>query len=91
MAPGRRRPKPEISTSPATAARRRRSSRPPAPPESSSTKPTADGMPEVGVNLRWLRAERGLSLEKLAHAAGVSRAMLGQIELGHSTPTIKTL
>jgi transcriptional regulator with XRE-family HTH domain len=51
----------------------------------------ADAMPEVGPSLKRLRAERGLSLEKLARAAGVSRAMLGQIELGQSTPTIKTL
>jgi transcriptional regulator with XRE-family HTH domain len=47
--------------------------------------------PEVGPNLRRLRNERGLSLEKLAQAADVSRAMLGQIELGQSTPTITTL
>jgi transcriptional regulator with XRE-family HTH domain len=47
--------------------------------------------PEVGDNLRRLRGQRGLSLEKLARIAGVSRAMLGQIELGQSTPTIKTL
>ncbi|HZO12262.1 MAG TPA: XRE family transcriptional regulator [Polyangiaceae bacterium] len=51
----------------------------------------AEAMPEVGPNLRRLRMERGLSLEKLAQTAGVSRAMLGQIELGQSTPTIKTL
>jgi transcriptional regulator with XRE-family HTH domain len=47
--------------------------------------------PEVGESLRRLRNDRGLSLEKLAQIAGVSRAMLGQIELGQSTPTIKTL
>jgi transcriptional regulator with XRE-family HTH domain len=47
--------------------------------------------PEVGESLRRLRNERGLSLEKLAQIAGVSRAMLGQIELGQSTPTITTL
>ena len=34
---------------------------------------------------------RGLSLERLAQASGVSRAMLGQIELGQSTPTINVL
>lgn len=50
-----------------------------------------DEMPEIGGNLRRLRSEQGLSLDKLAHLAGVSRAMLGQIELGQSTPTIKTL
>lgn len=42
----------------------------------------------VGRNLRRLRGERGLSLEKLARVSGVSRAMLGQIELGQSAPTI---
>jgi len=50
-----------------------------------------DAAPEVGESLRRLRNDRGLSLEKLAQIAGVSRAMLGQIELGQSTPTIKTL
>ncbi|HEY3499128.1 MAG TPA: helix-turn-helix domain-containing protein, partial [Polyangiaceae bacterium] len=34
---------------------------------------------------------RGLSLERLARASSVSRAMLGQIELGQSTPTINVL
>lgn len=42
----------------------------------------------VGRNLRRLRGERSLSLEKLARLSGVSRAMLGQIELGQSAPTI---
>ena len=42
----------------------------------------------VGRNLRRLRGERNLSLEKLARVSGVSRAMLGQIELGQSAPTI---
>jgi transcriptional regulator with XRE-family HTH domain len=45
----------------------------------------------VAANLRRLRAQRGLSLERLAEVSGVSRSMLGQIELGQSTPTIKTL
>src|SRR5262249_427336 len=34
---------------------------------------------------------RGLSLERLAQISGVSRAMLGQIELGQSAPTINVL
>jgi transcriptional regulator with XRE-family HTH domain len=42
----------------------------------------------VGKNLKRLRGERGLSLEKLSRVSGVSRAMLGQIELGQSAPTI---
>ena len=45
----------------------------------------------VGANLRRLRVQRGLSLEKLARHSGVSRAMLGQIELGQSAPTINVL
>jgi transcriptional regulator with XRE-family HTH domain len=45
----------------------------------------------VGANLRRLRTRRGLSLERLAQRSAVSRAMLGQIELGQSTPTISVL
>jgi len=51
----------------------------------------SDLTPIVGANLRRLRVKRGLSLERLARASGVSRAMLGQIELGQSTPTINVL
>lgn len=50
-----------------------------------------DLAPVVGANLRRLRLRRGLSLEKLAQKSGVSRAMLGQIELGQSAPTINVL
>jgi transcriptional regulator with XRE-family HTH domain len=45
----------------------------------------------VGGNLRRLRVRRGLSLERLAQASGVSRAMLSQVELGRSTPTINVV
>lgn len=45
----------------------------------------------VGENLRRMRTRRGLSLDRLAQASGVSRAMLGQIELGRSAPTINVL
>ncbi len=51
----------------------------------------SDLTPVVGANLRRLRSQRGLSLEKLSKASGVSRAMLGQIELGQSAPTINVL
>jgi transcriptional regulator with XRE-family HTH domain len=47
--------------------------------------------PAVGINLRRLRSKRGLSLERLSQRSGVSRAMLGQIELGRSAPTINLL
>lgn len=52
---------------------------------------SADLAPVVGANLRRLRLQRGLSLEKLAQRSGVSRAMLGQIELAQSAPTINVL
>ena len=42
----------------------------------------------VGGNLRRFRADRALTLEKLAALSGVSRAMLSQIELEQSTPTM---
>src|SRR5262245_3205339 len=55
------------------------------------TADAADLTPILGANLRRLRIRRGLSLERLAKASGVSRAMLGQIELGQSTPTINVV
>ncbi|MGE5267333.1 MAG: helix-turn-helix domain-containing protein [Deltaproteobacteria bacterium] len=45
----------------------------------------------VGTNLREARRSRGYSLDTLAAASGVSRAMLGQIETGKSVPTITVL
>lgn len=45
----------------------------------------------VGQNLCRLRKKRDLTLERLATMAGVSRAMLGQIEAGESAPTISLL
>jgi transcriptional regulator with XRE-family HTH domain len=45
----------------------------------------------VGANLRRLRVQRGLSLERLSKLSGVSRGMLGQVELGQSAPTINVL
>ncbi len=45
----------------------------------------------IGANLKRLRTKRGLSLEALARLAGVSRAMIGQIEGGRSMPTIGLL
>jgi transcriptional regulator with XRE-family HTH domain len=50
-----------------------------------------DLTPVLGANLRRLRSRRNLSLEKLARISGVSRAMLGQIELGQSAPTVNVL
>src|SRR5579871_1142107 len=45
----------------------------------------------VGQNMKRLRSRRNLSLEGLARLSGVSRAMLGQIELGRSVPTINVV
>lgn len=45
----------------------------------------------VGDNVKLLRRQRRWSLDQLASASSVSRAMLGQIELGRSVPSIKTL
>ncbi|MFT3767735.1 MAG: helix-turn-helix domain-containing protein [Minicystis sp.] len=59
--------------------------------EVASAEASADLTPVVGSNLRRLRVKRGLSLERLSRASSVSRAMLGQIELGQSTPTINVL
>jgi transcriptional regulator with XRE-family HTH domain len=52
---------------------------------------SSDLTPVVGSNLRKLRVRRELSLERLSKLSGVSRAMLGQIELGQSAPTINVL
>ena len=41
--------------------------------------------------LRAQRAARGWSLDKAAEETGVSKAMLGQIERGESSPTLATL
>jgi transcriptional regulator with XRE-family HTH domain len=76
-------------------ARAPRSSEPPARTSAAPTSDEApigqDLTPIVSTNLKRLRGQRDLSLEKLARASGVSRAMLGQIELGQSTPTINVL
>lgn len=41
--------------------------------------------------LKQLRQERGWSLDRAASETGVSKAMLGQIERGESSPTVATL
>lgn len=45
----------------------------------------------LALTLREIRRQRGLSLDRTAAATGVSKAMLGQIERGESSPTIATL
>ncbi|MEX0329265.1 MAG: helix-turn-helix domain-containing protein [Ruegeria sp.] len=46
---------------------------------------------EITLKLKDVRAASGLSLSKVADLTGVSKAMLGQIERGESSPTIATL
>jgi XRE family transcriptional regulator, regulator of sulfur utilization len=45
----------------------------------------------VAQNLKRIREERNLSLDKLAELTGVSKSMLGQVERGESSPTISTV
>ena len=45
----------------------------------------------VGQNLRRFREKKKLSLDKVSELTGVSKAMLGQIERGESSPTIATV
>jgi len=42
-------------------------------------------------NLRRIREERKLSLDKVSELTGVSKSMLGQIERGESNPTLQTV
>jgi transcriptional regulator with XRE-family HTH domain len=45
----------------------------------------------VGQNMKRLRQRRNLSLEAVSKLSGVSRAMLNQIELARSVPTINVV
>ncbi|AEE14551.1 helix-turn-helix domain protein [Thermodesulfobium narugense DSM 14796] len=45
----------------------------------------------IANNLKKIREERKLSLDKLSEITGVSKSMLGQIERGESNPTVTTL
>ncbi|URZ18633.1 helix-turn-helix domain-containing protein [Clostridium felsineum] len=45
----------------------------------------------VANNLKKIRKEKKLSLDKLSELTGISKSMLGQIERGESNPTITTL
>ncbi len=46
---------------------------------------------DIGEKLKAIRKEMNLSLDTAAKLTGVSKAMLGQIERGESTPTVLTL
>ena len=42
-------------------------------------------------NLKQIREQRKLSLDKVAEMSGISKTMLGQIERGESNPSIATV
>jgi transcriptional regulator with XRE-family HTH domain len=46
---------------------------------------------EVGLNIRRIREERGVTQEKLANLAGLHRAYVGQIERGEKNIGLKNL
>lgn len=46
---------------------------------------------QIGKKIREVRTERGLSAKALADAAGVTAAMISQVETGAATPSIATL
>lgn len=62
--------------------------------ENADASASSCGLPEpgldavVGNKLKQLRAERGLSLDVLARLTGLSRTLLGQVELGKTTPSV---
>ncbi len=62
-----------------------------AAPSESTPPHGATDLVSLGTNLRRLRTRRGLSIERLADKSGVSRAMISQIELGQSSPTINVV
>lgn len=45
----------------------------------------------VGINLKKLRTEKGLTLDQLAEETGVSKSMICDIERGSKSPTISVL
>jgi rhodanese-related sulfurtransferase/transcriptional regulator with XRE-family HTH domain len=58
---------------------------------------TGCGLPEpgldvvVGTNMRALRTQQNLSLDHLARTTGLSRTVLGQIELGKTPPSVSVV
>ena len=48
-------------------------------------------MNEIGMAVRNMRKEAGLTQEKLSELSGVSRSHIAEIEAGKYSPTVKTL
>jgi transcriptional regulator with XRE-family HTH domain len=53
--------------------------------------PPASGEPDVGVTMRRLREERGLSLRQVADRAGLTQSFLSQVERGLTSPSVASL
>lgn len=53
--------------------------------------PSQTPLNELPSRVRQLRREKEWSLDRMAQITGVSKAMLGQIERGESSPTVATL
>jgi DNA-binding XRE family transcriptional regulator len=51
----------------------------------------ADAAIELGIRVRKLRIDAGLSQDQLGHLAGCSRAAIARIESGDADPRIDTL
>jgi len=50
--------------------------------------PTVAAPPRVGAQIQHLRGERGMTLDDLSRAAGVSKSMVSEIERDKANPTI---
>lgn len=89
-APGASASAPHPPAAPPSEAAARRAAPPaaaePMPAGADITEPALDSV--VGDNLRLLRNARGLSLDVLARLTGLSRSLLGQVELGTSSPSV---
>ena len=62
---------------------------PPGDPGCGLPEPALDAV--VGANLRALREARGLSLDAMTQLTGLSRQLLGQIELGRAAPSVSVV
>lgn len=56
-----------------------------------SSRATREFVGRIGVRVRELRKRRGWSVQQLAEAAGLSRRMLTDIELGRANPSLATV
>jgi rhodanese-related sulfurtransferase/transcriptional regulator with XRE-family HTH domain len=62
---------------------------PPGDPSCGLPEPALDAV--VAENVRRLREQRGVSLDELARLTGLSRTVLGQIELGRTSPGVSVV